>query len=223
MHFFLDYQAIFFDFDGLLVNTEHLHYQAYEKMMLENGSCFPWDFQTFTAFAHKSSTGLYEKISEYAPNLVETKGWKNLYAQKKQCYQGLLQLASLELMPGVSQMLYLIEEANIPCCVVTNSTKEQVSLIKEKLPILEALPCWVVREDYDEPKPSPDGYLKAIQQLSLSPKGKMIGFEDTLRGIYSLQRAQIDPVLICCKNHPQMEDIARGSCPHFTSFLSLLK
>lgn len=217
---FLQCDAIFFDFDGLLVNTEHLHFEAYRQMMLQNDASFPWDFPTFASVAHKSSTGLRKMITAHAPKLVEQKGWDTLYNEKKACYQALLKQGCLELMSGAEEILNRVKESKIPHCVVTNSTKEQVELIQEHLPILKQIPLWVTREDYDNPKPAPDGYLKAIELLKAS--GKMVGFEDALRGIRSLQGAKIDPILICSPDHPQMEEVSHEDFPHFSSFHQML-
>lgn len=217
---FLDYDAIFFDFDGLLVNTEHLHFEAYRHMLLQNDVSFPWDFPTFASVAHKSSTGLRKMITAHAPELVDRKGWDTLYDEKKACYQALLKQGCLELMSGAEEMLNCVKEANITHCVVTNSTKEQVELIQEHLPVLKQIPLWVTREDYANPKPAPDGYLKAIELLQA--KGKMLGFEDALRGIRSLQGAKIDPILICPSDHPQMEEASQEGLTYFPSFNEIL-
>jgi len=220
MNLILEFDAIFFDFDGLLVNTEHLHFEAYRQMLMQNGSSFPWNFATFASVAHKSSTGLLELISSHSPEIVERKGWETLYGEKKACYQKLLKANRLELMPGAGQILNLAAEAGIPHCVVTNSTKEQVELIKKHLPILNEIPFWITREDYENPKPSPDSYLKAIKRLNIT--GKKIGFEDALRGIRALQGALIDPILICAPDHPQMKEASKEAFPIFSSFDELL-
>ena len=50
---------------------------------------------------------------------------------------------------------------------------------------------------------------------------KVIGFEDTLRGLKALQKANpIVPVLICSEKHPQMKNIDK-SVLHFESFLKI--
>lgn len=220
MYLLLDYSAIFFDFDGLLVNTEHLHYEAYRQMMLQNDSSFPWNLQAFANVAHKNAIGLRQMITHHDQQLVNRKGWDTLYMEKNQCYQDLLKQGSLELMPGANQILNFVRKANISHCVVTNSTKKQVQLIQDYLPTLKQIPLFVTREDYNKPKPAPDGYLRAISLLK--PQGKMIGFEDTLRGIHSLQSARIDPVLICSENHPQLEAATENAYLYFSSFTKVL-
>ena len=216
MNWILNHSPLFFDFDGLLVNTEHLHFHAYQDMLEKNGIAFPWDFPTFASIAHKSSEGLRLTITAHAPDLVATKGWDTLYAEKKEAYARLLESGNLELMPGAEKVLKEVQEATIPHAVVTNSTRPQTEMIRAKIPTLNAIPHWITREDYSRPKPAPDAYLKAIEILGASPK--MLGFEDSLRGIHALQGAQITPVLICSPDHPQMAEVD-PSIPHiYTSF-----
>ncbi len=216
----LEYSPIFFDFDGLLVNTEHLHFQAYQKMLESHGVDFPWDFPSFAAVAHKSSEGLRLMITAHAPALVEKEGWDTLYDQKKVEYAKLLEKGSLEMMPGAQEILEMVHVANIPHAVVTNSTQGQTELIRQNIPSLNKIPHWITREDYAQPKPAPDAYLKAIKVLGKSEK--MLGFEDALRGIRALEGAAITPVLICSSDHPQMGDV-NPDLHHYTSFQELLE
>ncbi len=221
MSWILDYSPIFFDFDGLLVNTEHLHFQAYQNMLEGHGVQFPWDFPSFAAVAHKSSEGLQKMITAHAPTLVQTHSWNTLYNEKKKEYAKLLETGSLDLMPGAQTVLEMVQMAEIPHAVVTNSTRKQTDTIREKIPILNKIPYWITREDYENPKPSPDAYLKAIEILGKSEK--MLGFEDALRGIRALQGAAITPVLVCPTDHPQMKEIPKDSLKYYPSLTALFK
>lgn len=220
MSWILEYSPIFFDFDGLLVNTEHLHYQAYQRMMEGNGAGFPWDFPTFASVAHKNSHGLRELITSHTPSLVQTKSWDTLYDEKKGEYAKLLEMGDLDLMPGAQAILETVQMAEIPHAVVTNSTHAQTEKIRQKIPVLNKIPHWITREDYENSKPAPDAYLKAIEVLGKSEK--MLGFEDALRGIRALEGASITPVLICPPDHPQMAEISKNSMHYYPSFISML-
>ena len=68
-------------------------------------------------------------------------------------------------MPGAREMLNLIKELKLPHCIVTNSTKLQIDLIKEHLPILKQIPLTITREDY--PKHRFDQYLKKMRNLAV--------------------------------------------------------
>ena len=219
MSWILEYSPIFFDFDGLLVNTEHLHFQAYQTMLENRGVSFPWSFTDFAAVAHKSSEGLRKMITAHAPTLVAEQSWEALYDQKKSEYGKLLEAGTLGLMPGAQTILETVQMAKIPHAVVTNSTRKQTEMIREKIPVLNNIPYWITREDYESPKPSPDAYFKAIEVLGKSDN--MLGFEDALRGINALKGAAITPVLICLPDHPQMADVSKDSMHYYPSLTSI--
>jgi len=194
MNWILKYSPIFFDFDGLLVDTEHLHFKAYQRLLANHGISFPWDFSTYLTVAHKSSSGLRKMITAHAPTLLASHPWDTLYEEKKAAYVQLIGEGGLTLMPGAAEVLKRVHAEGIPHGVVTNSTRKQISIIREQLPILATIPHWITREDYERAKPAPDAYLKAIEIIGSSDI--MVGLEDSLKGINALQGASITPILI---------------------------
>ena len=219
MHWVLKHSPIFFDVDGLLVDTDRLHFQADQTMLKKRNCSLPWDLTTFLSIAHKNATGLKAHILALFPELHST-DWDILYAEKKAVYMELVQKGALKMMPGAKRMLTLVSEENIPHAVVTNSTKSEIEAIQKHLPDLKTIPTWIVREDYQSPKPAPDAYLKALEVLGETAEN-CIGFEDSLRGVDSLIGAHIKPVLICLETHPQMSAIKNKEVKHFTSFEAL--
>lgn len=210
-----------FDFDGLLVNTEDLHFAAYIEMCRRRGYSLSWDFQRFCKAAHYSSVGLRDGVYEEFPALKASEpDWMVLYAEKKAIYQDFIEEGKVELLPGVASLLMRLEEEGIARCVATNSTRKQVETIKNNLPRLKSIQHWITREDYALGKPEPDAYLTALELFDreLVP----IGFEDSLRGIRALQGAGIKPVLICSEQHPQMDEPALQGVLHFSSFEEVL-
>ncbi len=222
MKWIQQFDLFLFDFDGLLVNTEELHYAAYQEMCRRRGYSLQWTLSQFFEAAHFKATGLKEAIYRQFPALLEQESqWEVLYAEKKQYYQELLEKGDLSLLEGVEELLRALEQAGKRRCVVTNSAKIQVDLIKEKLPILKTIPIWITRENYHQPKPHPDGYLTAIQQLG-KPEDKVIGFEDSTRGLQSLRDAGVPvALLICPPDHPQMKNFEGRYFPSFSSIIDL--
>ena len=212
------FQLFLFDFDGLLVNTEHLHYQAYVDMLQKRGCFLDWSFLKFCSHAHLNAEALKEQIYREFPHLEPD--WKILYGEKKQIYFDLISQGKIELMPGVLSLLQALEEKGIRRCVVTNSLKEQIHLIRSQHPILQTIPHWITREDYEKAKPSPDGYLKAIELYG--KKGdQIIGFEDSIRGIEALKQTPAVPVLICPQDHPLLQSATAKGVAHFESLVKI--
>ncbi|HSX38467.1 MAG TPA: HAD family phosphatase [Chlamydiales bacterium] len=215
MNWIHSFQLFLFDFDGLLVDTEGLHFAAYVNMLARRGVKLDWSFAQFCAVAHLNShTAIRDEIYSQFPDLDPD--WEQLYAEKKQTYLDLLSSGKLHLMPGVEPLLSALQQANIRRCVVTHSPLEQIQRIQNQLPILKTIPKWVTREDYEKPKPDPECYLRAIQLFGQSGD-RIIGFEDSLRGLQALRGTPALPVLICSSHHPLLEIAVTGNVIHFES------
>jgi len=212
------YQLFLFDFDGLLVNTEEIHYQAYKKMCANRGFNFHWDFERYCQAAHYDANALRDQLFIELPALhAQEPDWSVLYAEKKKALRELLLNGAVQLMPGVEKLLKLIKEADIKCCVVTHSPDDMVSIIRQQLPILNTIPFWITREHYVQPKPNSECYLKAIDLLA-EPQDKVIGFEDTPRGLRALSGTRAKSVIICQTNYPELPAFIQAGSSHFTSF-----
>lgn len=216
------YQLFLFDLDGLLVNTEELHFRAYVTMCKNRGYTLTWDFPTYFRIAQMDAQAPERHIYAEFPALQkEEPSWKILYAEKKKAYLDILQNERAPLFPGVEKLLSLLEKAGKKRCVVTHSAKELADLLKNKNPILHSIPHWFTREDYKEPKPSPDGYLKAIDVLA-SPSDAIMGFEDSDRGMRALMQTRAQPVLINSIDKETRASFAKEGIPVFSSFEEIL-
>lgn len=217
MQWISEYQLFLFDFDGLLVNTEEIHFMAYQRMCHQRGFTLSWDFNRYCKSAHYSSDAL--KIDIYAefPELqLQEPSWDVLYAEKKQAMLDLLHEGAVHLMPGVERLLTELQKANIKRCVVTHSPSDLVAIARNKNPILNSIPNWITRKDYTHPKPHSECYLKAIELLA-APGDRVIGFEDTPRGLQALLGTNAKPVLVCRAEYPEIAHFKTKGVKHFLS------
>lgn len=219
-----EFQLFLLDFDGLLVNTELLHYEAYLRMCAKRGHELQWTFEDFSKSAHYSSKQLRTDIYAALPDLHEQEpDWHVLYTEKKKHYLDLLKETDVQLMPGVDKFLYALKDRNIKRCVVTHSPREQVDFLRHQNDILGTIEHWITREDYNQSKPHPEPYLTAIERFK-KPGDQVIGFEDSPRGIYSLLGTEAKPVMVCEtlpeKISPYVEE---NKVAHFPSLEAIQK
>ena len=71
-------------------------------------------------------------------------------------------------------------------CVVTNTGKKTIEIFKEKQPMLKLIDKWIVREDYQEPKPNSECFELAIKKYSNNSKN-IVGIEDSEVGFKALK------------------------------------
>ena len=179
---FTRYDGYLFDFDGLLVDTEKLHFEAYKQMCDFYDQHLDWDFNTFAYFAHANDTALKCALIEKF-DLFKKMDWKELYAKKTFFYGEVLKTTAVDLMPGVIRLLLDLQQKDITRCVVTNSKKSQIEAICSLQPILKTIPYWITREDYTLPKPNSECYKLAIEKFSMK---NPVGFEDSKKGMRAL-------------------------------------
>ena len=191
MDFVKDFDLFLFDFDGLLIDSEPLHFEAYIQTLAENGYEVSWSFSQYCNYALFESEGVKKATLNLFPSISEEE-WYRMYAQKKDTFASLLE-KKITLQPGVEDFLCQLNKENKTCVVVTNSPRAHIEIVKKKLPVLQTIPVWITREDYQKPKPHPEGYLKAIEMF---PNKRAVGFEDSPKGIQSLLQTPAKSILI---------------------------
>lgn len=221
MEWIQQYQLFLLDLDGLLVNTEELHYQAYQAMCRQHGCILDLSFREYCAIAHTSNEGLEAMVYKQFPRLrQEEPRWSALYAEKKALYRELLYTGPVQMMPGAERFLCALQEAGVKRCVVTHSATDLVEVIRQKNPVLDSVPVWFTRESYTQAKPHPECYQKAVLALA-DAHDQVIGFEDTPRGLDALAGTRAKRVLICAKDHPCFPSRKHAEFLHFESFEDL--
>lgn len=217
MQWIHDYQLFLFDFDGLLVNTEEIHFKAYKNACAEYGFDLSWDFDRYCKAAHYSAEGLKEQIYGEFPGLRQKEpNWDVVYAKKKQALIELFREGAVQLMPGAKRLLEALHDAGIKRCVVTHSADDLVKEVRIHNPILETIPYWVTRHDYSHPKPHPECYRIAIDRYSID-SDNVIGFEDTARGLTALMETRAKPVLISKMKFPEITSFVKYGVVYYPS------
>ncbi len=215
------FDFFFFDFDGLLVNTEEMHWRAYQQVCKQYGCNLDWDFATYCIYGHHSTEALRDAVYSYLPSLKEQESrWEMIRQKKIQIYESLIDSNGVMLMPGAEEVINYATQRKIPSCVVTNSPNRHLDIIKKRLPKLEEISYWIGRSDYREPKPHPDGYLMGLEKYGAKAKCP-IGFEDTVKGLKALEQTRIFPVLVSSLTHEGLSEI-RATTQRFSSFYEVI-
>lgn len=221
MHWFNDFQLVLFDFDGLLVNTEEIHYKAYQRMCAQRGITLDLGFENYCKIAHYHSEGLSEQLYRLYPDLkAQGASWDVLYLEKKQAMIDLLREGAVQVMPGVERLLLKLKDAGISRCVVTHSPKELIDMVRHQHPIFDIIPIWITREQYEKPKPNSECYIKAINLLAKA-EDRVVGFEDTPRGLKALLGTRAKPVLICETHYPEIPSFIASGVAHYKTFADI--
>jgi beta-phosphoglucomutase-like phosphatase (HAD superfamily) len=177
-------RAVLFDMDGLIVDTEPIHFKAFKAMMREYG--------------HDIPESLMAKLVGYpeADNIRDLKRMYGMEAPAEEMasrryglFMQLIRVEPIPMFPGFWELSEEIRRRGIKQAVVSSSTAEQVEVILGRLfdehrggvapdSYFDAI---VTGDDVANNKPQPDIYLAAARALGVPP-GECLALEDTAAG-----------------------------------------
>lgn len=179
----MEFAAVLFDFDGVLVDTEGAIYQAWLRTFHAHGHDLPLDIYTRcigSDFATWSPKTHLEELSGLAFD------WHNLDARRQE--EILRALTHEGTMSGVIGLLEQLTRAGIRRAVVSSSSHHWVDGWLEKLAFAHHFETVVCRGDAPQIKPAPDLYLEAAKRLGLR-SAECLVIEDSLNGMIAAKAA----------------------------------
>lgn len=191
-------KAICFDFDGTLVDSEHLHYAAWQAELQPFG-CSLEKSRYMAQFSGVSTFATAETlIRDYQlPIAIE-----QLMDQKTARFLTLLQTELPIPMPGAEALLQTIRQTELAMALVTGSYRCEIEPVLDNLGWRDFFPLIVTRDDVQHAKPHPEPYLTALERLNLSAT-ECLALEDSPTGIRSAHDAGLT-VLAVTTEHTRL-------------------
>lgn len=178
--------ALLFDLDGTLVDTDHLHLEAFNQLFAEHG--INVDRATYTAqIMGKPNTGIAEMFLPHMPAAESAA----LLSRKEALYRTMVDV--LEPIPGLIELLDWAAARKIPCGVVTNAPRANAELVLGALGIAERFQTMVIGEELAQSKPHPLPYLTGLARLG-AEAAHSVAFEDSSSGLRAAFDAKIPVV-----------------------------
>ena len=178
---------IFWDHDGVLVDTEFWYYEATCKALAELGIIV--DKKVYLDYMQDGKSLWSIAYEEgYPENTISQQRKKrNVY------YQDFLSNKNIEI-PGVVESLEILCN-EFSMAIVTTSKRKDFELIHKNRPIVKFMDFVLTVEDYGNAKPDPEPYLTALQKYGAIPDEALV-IEDSGRGLKSAVAAGIDCVIV---------------------------
>lgn len=192
------YDAVFFDFDGVLVDSEPIHFECWREILLPYGIDFNWETYAARCIG-VSDRAMIEQLTGLAdPPVSFDKLWSE-YPRKKELFRQRMAGCS----PVETPIRLLLDRlaGDYRLAVVTSSGQSEIEPILETSGIRGYFETVVYGGDVKKLKPAPDPYLTAVERLGTS---NAIVVEDSASGIASARAAGLDVIEI-----PSQSDVPR--------------
>ncbi|KAJ0233502.1 Haloacid dehalogenase-like hydrolase domain-containing protein [Hirschfeldia incana] len=213
-------EALIFDCDGVILESENLHRQAYNDAFAHfdvrcppsSSESLDWSLEFYDKFQNLVGGGKPKMRWYFREN-----GWPTstlfdtppesdddraklidaLQDWKTERYKEIIKSGSVEARPGVVRLMDEARAAGKKLAVCSAATKSSVILCLENLIQIErfqGLDCFLAGDDVKEKKPDPSIYITAAEKLGVSVKDCLV-IEDSVIGLQAATKAGMSCVI----------------------------
>jgi len=186
--------AIIFDFDGVVVDSEPIHLKAFQEVLARNGVEMTRAdyYETYLGFDDHdcfAAAGQDHGVNFPERQIAEMTARKTRLVQRAFA-------ESLVALPGAVELIAAADAAGVPLAVCSGALRDEIELASKTVGAWEHFKIIVPAEDVQRGKPDPQGYQLALERLAdavgkkLLP-GKTIAVEDSPAGIAAAKDAHM--------------------------------
>ncbi|MCX7891362.1 MAG: HAD-IA family hydrolase [Burkholderiales bacterium] len=196
-------EALIFDVDGTLADTEEIHRQAFNAAFQEARLWWNWSAHQYAGLL--ATSGGKERIAAYVDSLAESEAARRelkaripaLHAAKTRIFTGLIAGGRAPLRPGVARLVREAHAAGLKLAIASTTSPANVEALIERSLGEGALRWFSVIAAGDQvavKKPAPDIYHLALAVLGLPPAA-CVAFEDSGKGLAAAKAAGLFTVV----------------------------
>lgn len=177
------FDAVVFDMDGLMFDTEHLFFRVADDFMIDHGGRFTEEMMSLMIGRRAIDAG---KVFHSHGGLTHRPVPEIMTDVKSRFYARML--TDSNTMPGLVDLLDHLKTANIPHAVATSSGRHHAESLISHHGILNRFQFLLTGEDVKQGKPNPEIYLSAAERLGVKPN-RMLVLEDSAAGLHAAKAA----------------------------------
>ena len=184
--------AVIFDFDGVLANTEELHYRAFKQVFEPRGWALDLNeyYEKYMGFDDRGLVVEYarDRAIDVPAEVVNT-----LTASKAQAFADLLSTGNV-LYPGAREIVSRLA-GQFRLAIASGALHEEIVTILGAGRLLDDFDVIVGADDVAASKPAPDSYLAAAAALGVHPSA-CVAVEDSLWGLRAARAAGMRAIAV---------------------------
>lgn len=211
--------AVIFDMDGLMFDSEPIWTEAWGPTLKLHGidevpDGLPNDC--------RGTVGTYEAkiVERYFPG-VDGLAVANDLQRVGSKY---MMEHGVPKKPGLDDLLEYLDAQKIPCAVASSSVMELIESDLEKGGVRKYFKKLVSGSKLAHPKPAPDVFLKAADELGVEP-ARTVVLEDSINGIKAAHAGGFIPVMVpdIVQPTPEIRSMAKAVCKDLSEVRGLLE
>jgi len=194
--------AAIFDLDGVIVDSEPLHYLSEKEMLSKRGV-------NLRSSDVKDIVGRTEMEGmQYLKDRFRLKdSAEQLYEEKQRIYKRMLRNA-VKPRPGLFKLLNDLGDKGMTLAIASSAPRENVDIVLNALGIEDKFRAVVSGDDVERGKPSPDIFLLAAERIGIEPKNCLV-IEDAQNGVEAAKHAGMTCIVVP-NQFTQDQDLSRA-------------
>ena len=179
----MNLQAVIFDFDGTMVDTESCAYDAWAEIYQEFGCQLPlseWQRCVGASYSAFDPVDYLSQLSGQEHDRDALMARKNAVKSERADQSPLL--------PGVQELIIEAQNIGLKLAVASSSPYDWVHHHLTRTGLRDLFPIVVTKEDVKRVKPDPQIFLTAAERLEIAPSACLV-LEDSLNGILAAKKA----------------------------------
>lgn len=183
-------EAVIFDLDGLLADTEIISLKVYQELLRDFGIPFTEETYSRDYSGHREEENVQRFLDTYDLPWNFDQTLDKVYELEAQ-----ILAQGVNLKKGAKNLLTYLQREGIPIALATSSVESRARMILDSNGILSLFDYLVFAKDVKRSKPYPDIFLKACSDLNILPENCLV-LEDSEAGIEAASRAGIPVICI---------------------------
>lgn len=192
-------KAVIFDFDGVIADSEALHYKALNAVFNRYGVDVPKDIHWQKYLGYSDRENIEAVNIDYSMGMDDAKIQK-LIDEKKVVFDELVADGSI-IIDGVAEFIQRLIDDGIRRAICSGALRSDITLMLAGTVFKNAFEVIVAADDVTHGKPDPEGYLMALDNLckngpSLIEASQCIVIEDSHWGLEAAAAAGMNPIAV---------------------------
>jgi HAD superfamily hydrolase (TIGR01509 family) len=184
-------RAIIFDCDGVIADSEPLHFAALKRTLEEEGIALSQE-EYLAHYLAMDDRGCFKRAFGESGRILDDEKLTELIGRKARHIEPAMQ-THLKLLPGA---VALIREAarRYPVAIASGALRHEIELIVKLGGVSDCFAAIVSAEDVSRGKPDPESFLKACELLGAALKERIkpaecLVIEDSVHGVRAARAA----------------------------------
>jgi len=177
------HRAVLWDMDGTLIDSEELHWIAWQETMASVGHTITHE-QFLSSFGQRNDSIISGWLGPTAtPERVAKIG-----DAKEKRYRDLVRRNGISPLPGVADWIRRLHGGEWLQAIASSAPRLNVEVILQALTVADCFQAIVSAEDVSKGKPDPEVYLTAASKV-VAPPARCVVVEDAPAGIEGARKA----------------------------------